>query len=297
MTYVIGFFLVFAGMMIYHLLWYNDRTDEDQQRATLATENEELKRRLETDSLALVEMEEKYSRQSGQMNVLQQLCDDWSGSREQIERERTELEVELNGRAKRFDEMLSALQIEKDRRMVVESDLHSLHQDHAKSIGTVETNWKSKYTKLESTLMQRQTELKTLTGQNERTAEKLHQAEARIAELMAELESQKSLLESATKNVGGLEKEYVSLESSLAHSSDLLKKSQSDCAAALSARKHVESELRDMRAMCDDQQKRIIELESQNAEHTSLRHQISQMEDAVATERTRLETVLSLIHI
>jgi predicted flap endonuclease-1-like 5' DNA nuclease len=133
--------------------------------------------------------------------------------------------------------------------------------------------------------------LKSTSGENERLAKQLHQAEARIAELQSDLNAQKSLLETATKNASGLEQEYVSVETSLKESSELLKTSRADCAAALSAQKVAEESLAQLKLDHESSQQQIEELQSKVANMDSLEAQVLSLQEACGNSREQLEKV------
>jgi chromosome segregation ATPase len=113
MSYVTGFFLVFAGMLMGYFLWYRDRSEDEQTRASLELENENLRTSLKLSHNSQAVLDERFARQKGQLNVLQQLCDDWSASREQTELERAQLEVEVEDKRRKLDELTADLQQER----------------------------------------------------------------------------------------------------------------------------------------------------------------------------------------
>ena len=126
LTYITGLSLVFAGMIMGYYLSRNENTEDDDNRKRLHKENSDLRNSLNLGKSTLNELEEKYSRQNGQLNVLQQLCDDWSSSREEAERDRTKLEVQLSEQQTRAEDMTGQLQAESQMRIKAEDDLLSL---------------------------------------------------------------------------------------------------------------------------------------------------------------------------
>ena len=104
--YIAGFFLVFAGMLIGYFLWYQNRAEDDAARRALSNENQDLRTSLKLAHGSYEQLDERFNRQKGQLNVLQQLCDDWSSSREQGERERAQLEVDAADKSRKFEEAL-----------------------------------------------------------------------------------------------------------------------------------------------------------------------------------------------
>jgi predicted flap endonuclease-1-like 5' DNA nuclease len=278
MTYVTGFFLVFAGMLIGYFLWYRDRSEEEQLRLTLTRDNEDLRTSLKMAHNSHEILDERFTSQKGQLNVLQQLCDDWSASREQSERDRAQLEIEAEDKRKKLDDTTAELQQVKQAAMELEDQVHDLNQHHLKNLNEVEQSWREKHAIVESKLLQKEKDWKASVGKSERLTGSLHQAEARIAELESEIEANKKLLGTATLNASGLKQEYVSLESSLAESSGLLKRVRSESATALSEKKVAEESLTALQeqhekliAETDELRSRLSALESRDQEADSLK--------------------------
>lgn len=282
MTYVAGFFLVFAGMLIGYFLWYRDSTEEDQLRLALDRETEELRASLLSTQNSNAILEERFARQKGQLNVLQQLCDDWSTSREQSERDRAQLEIEVEDKRRKLDSVNADWQRAKQKQIELEDQLHALTRQHLEKTNKVDQDWLKKHTLTESSLVQRQTELKSSVRENETLTKSLHKAEGRIAELMAEIEANKKLLATATKNAGGLKQEYVTLESSLKESSDLLKAARAECATAVSEKKVAEqtigslqSQIKKLTADGEQLQKQLLDLKSVQQDSLTLKQTLA----------------------
>jgi predicted flap endonuclease-1-like 5' DNA nuclease len=110
MTYLTGFFLVFAGMLFGYFLWYRDRRGDDQAFAENERENSDLRLGLNLAQQAKEELEARMVRQQGQLSVLQQLFDDWTTTREQTERERAILVAELQDKRTSLDEASQEIQ-------------------------------------------------------------------------------------------------------------------------------------------------------------------------------------------
>ena len=289
--YITSFFLVFAGMLIGYFLWYRDRSSDEALRESLARDNEDMRTSIKLAHNSHEQLDERFTRQKGQLNVLQQLCDDWSNSREQAERDRAKLEIEVAEKQRRCDEAISELQDEKERRVSLEDKTHHLTQLQITKLSEMEEDWRTRHAKIESSLFQRQADLKSASGEKDRLATQLHQAESRIAELQSDSATQKSLLETATKNASGLEQEYVSVESSLMESSELLKGSRAECAAALSAQKVAEESLEQIRLDYESAQNQIEELQAKVANMDSLESQVHSLQEACSNSIEQLETV------
>ncbi len=247
MTYLTGFFLVFAGMLIGYFLWYRDRSEEERQFALLEHEAAELRNGLALSQQSRLEFEERLVRQKGQMSVLQQLCEDWSQSREQSERDRAMLAIEVEDKRRKHDDATSEIQRLKSRQIELEEQVHLQMQENLQQANQIEQSWQKKYLSVESSLNQRKNELELVKKENERLAKLLHQSESKQAELRSEIATNRNLLETATKNVSGLKQEYVSLETSLKENHDLLKRSRGETAAAVSERQLAEQSLTELR--------------------------------------------------
>lgn len=292
-AYITSFFLVFAGMLIGYFLWYRDRSGDEAMRESLSRDNEDLHTSLKLAHNSYAQLDDRFTRQKGQLNVLQQLCDDWSNSREQAERDRIQLEVEVADKHRRYEQSLAELQAEKQKRISLEDETHQLTQLQISKLSEMEEDWRQRHSKIESTLFQRQADLKSSSGENERIANRLHAAESRVAELQADLAMQKSLLDNATKNASGLEQEYVSLESVLKGNSDLLKTSQADCAAASSAQKVAEESLAELKNNHEIAQEQIEELQAQVTKLESSESQVESLQESLANSMQQLEKVSS----
>ena len=291
LTYVTGLFLVFAGMIMGYFLSRNENTDDDENRKRLHKENAELRNSLNRGKTTLTELEDKYSRQNGQLNVLQQLCDDWSSSREEAERDRAKLELQVSEQQTRVDEQTSKLQSENQLRIKAEDDLHRFQQEQAERFGKIEADWTQRYSGIENSLTQHMAELKLSSNEKSRIADDLHTAQARIAELMSELGSQKTMYNTACSNATGLKQEYTSLETSVQDLRDSLKESESNCAKAISAKRLAEESLQAANKKLDERQQEITELQSSLANMQALKQQYKTIESSLSNSDDRLKIV------
>ena len=290
-SYIAGFFLVFAGMLIGYFLWYQNRTEDDAARRALINENDDLRTSLKLAHGSHEQLDERFTRQKGQLNVLQQLCDDWSASREQGERERAQLEVDAADKAQKFEEAMEELRKEKNLRIEIEDSIHKITQAEIVNKAELEEQWRQRHGEVESSLFQHQADLKGATNENERLTNQLHAAEACVAELTADLKNQVSLLEIATTNHSGLKQEYVTIESSLKQSSDQLKDSEAKCAAALSAQRVAEDSMAELQASQEESQRTIEELRGQLSGMKSLESQVASLQESLKNNTAQLEKV------
>lgn len=291
LPYIAGIFLVFAGMLIGYMLWYRDQSEGVSALHSLRRENEDLRTSLNLAHNSHQNLDERFIRQKGQLNVLQQLCDDWSSNREQGERERAQLEAEVSEKTRRFEEAIEELQVEKKLRIGFEDENHRLAQEQLASLSQLEEDWRSKFSEIESSLFQRQADLKSSTSEKERLTRQLHSAESRVAELQADLANQKSMLESATTNVTGLRQEYTGLEAALSENADLLRQASSDCAAANSAKRVAEDALASLQNNYEAAQLEIQTLQGKVAGLQSLEVQVVSLQEAMSNSTIQLEKV------
>ncbi len=293
LTYVTGLFLVFAGMIIGYFLSRNEHNGDDENRQRLHKENSELRASLNRGKVSLTELEEKYSRQNGQLNILQQLCDDWSASREESERDRTKLELQLTDYQSRSEDLTTQLQGESQNRIKAEDELHRFQQQQAERFSGIEADWMQRYSSIETSLTQHMAELKLSQNEKTRTAEQLHEAQARIAELMSELGSQKTMYQTACSNATGLKQEYTTLETSVQDLRDSLKESESNCAKAISAKRLAEESLKSVTGQLEKRQTEIVELQSSLASMQALKQQYGSLEASLSSSDDRLQIVAS----
>ena len=289
--YIAGFFLVFAGMLIGYFLWYHNRADDDAARQALMHENADLRTSLKLAHGSHEQLDERFNRQTGQLNVLQQLCDDWSSSREQGERERAQLEVDASDKAQKYEEAMEELTKEKNLRIELEDSIHKMTQAEIANKAELEGEWRQRHGEVESSLFQHQADLKSSSKENERLTKQLHAAEACIAELTADLKNQASLLSTASNNHTGLKQEYVTIESSLKQSSDQLRDSKAKCAAALSAQRVAEDSLAELQIVQEDSQRTIEGLRGKLSGLKSLESQVVSLQESLKNNTSQLEKV------
>ena len=289
--YIAGFFLVFAGMLIGYFLWYHNRADDDAARQALIHENADLRTSLKLAHGSHEQLDERFNRQTGQLNVLQQLCDDWSSSREQGERERAQLEVDASDKAQKYEEAMEELTKEKNLRIELEDSIHKMTQAEIANKAELEGEWRQRHGEVESSLFQHQADLKSSSKENERLTKQLHAAETCIAELTADLKNQASLLSTASNNHTGLKQEYVTIESSLKQSSDQLRDSKAKCAAALSAQRVAEDSLAELQIVQEDSQRTIEGLRGKLSGLKSLESQVVSLQESLKNNTSQLEKV------
>lgn len=284
-------FLVFAGMAVGIACFYRNRSDEEAARKRLKKTNHDLQRSLKTSQVALDSLDEKYSRQRGQLNVLQQLCDDWSSSRETAERERVQLEADVSAKSTRAAEIEKDYQSEKQKRIELEDQLHELTQEKIAASAAVEKQWRTKHSKSESLLAQRNNDLASARGEKERLSEQLHAAQAEIAELKSEIDSSKILIETATCNASGLKQEYVSLESAMQASGEQLKSLQSEIAAAKSEKEVAQQSVSELDKRYAVLEKECDSLRSQLSDRDSLAQQVDTAKASLSANAEQLARV------
>ena len=293
MSYIIGLFLVFAGMLIRHFLSGGDRAGEEEARLALIRENEELRGEVSQLSGQHTRLDEQCSRQKGQLNVLQQLCDDWSATREKSERLRAQLESDVGTHKGRADKFAADLELEKQKRITLEDRLHSQTQSNLEKISSLESQWRTQHAEVESSLLQRQGELTSKTSENERLTAQLHKSQARVAELESQIKINERMLETAQKNASGLEKEYVTLETSMRESSELLNEARRERAEAVSVRKVSEESLKTLQERQDNLQSKYEEVRMRLAAAEEVGRQNESLKESIVGLREELRRVVT----
>lgn len=291
--YLTAFVLVFSGMAIGYFLWHHESSQDDALRDEMLRQNEQLKKTLSTAQTSYTALDDRFSRQRGQLNVLQKLCDDWSTNREQADRERAQLEVQLSDRSRRCDELAAQLEQVKSKSIELEDSLHATTQTQLTKLVDVEGDWQKKFSKAESLMLQHQSNAQALKTEKDSTLQKLHQAESKIAELESELTANHTTLETAKGNVQGLEKEHVTLESALKHTNDLLKKSEGQAAAERSEKESVQESLRASQTQCARLQTQIEALQDELTEKETLKQKSESLILSLSNANGQLEKVLA----
>jgi len=123
-----GLFLVFAGILIGYFLWFRDRSDEDQQHSHLTCENDRLTHQLSEQRSIRSELEERISKLSGKIQVLQGLCDDLVTGRESTSQERMDLRADVLSLNRQLAEARDRLNEENARRTQLQDENHRLTQ-------------------------------------------------------------------------------------------------------------------------------------------------------------------------
>jgi len=271
--YLTAFVLVFSGMAIGYFLWNNESLQDDAFRDEMLRQNEQLKKTLSTAQTSYSTLDDRFSRQRGQLNVLQKLCDDWSSSREQADRERVELEGKFNERAQRCDALTAELQSFKEKSLKLEDSLHANAQSQLTKLTDVEGDWQKKFSKTESLFLHHQSEAKNLKSDKEATLKKLHHAESRIAELEAELKS--STTASETKG------------------NQLLKKAEGQAAAERSEKESLKESLTSSQNQCARLQGKIETLQDEVAEKATYKQKSESLILSLGNANGQLEKVLA----
>lgn len=288
-----GLFLVLAGMLIGYFLWFRDRTQDEAIQLQLRTDNDDLAKQLQKYKTDHKSLASELSNQEGKLHILQELCDDLVAGREQFQQDRLALETDISAHRSRLELVQNQLDEERQARMTVEERLHQEQQQSADRWNAEERSWREQFSKLQTELLHRTTDVKQLSAVNDRTAEKLHFAEATVAQLKSELASQRSLVETARQNESGLEKEFVSLETTLKNHSELLKESRGQCSAALSAKQLAEEAARDLREQLKDKQQLLSKMDATMAASESIKLRCQSLEQSLENSNDRLTQVVA----
>ena len=292
LAYLPALVLAFSGLAVGYILWHRDSFQDDALRQKLMLQNAEMKQSLTLAKASYEALDERFTRQRGQLGVLQQLCDDWSASRDQAEQDRQQLDIQLAERTKRNEELVDELQTTRDKAIRLEDSVHSLTQQQLAKLSQVESSWHQKHVKVESALAQHQSNEKVISTDRDNQRKKLHKAEARIAELESELKSNATTLTNAMKNASGLKKEHVSLESALSHSKELLARAEGQCAAERSEKESLVEQLAAAQKQALAWQEQVDELKVKNVEMDGFRQKADSLVLSLGNANGQLEKVL-----
>lgn len=292
LSYLTALILVFSGMAIGYFLWHRESQQDDALYSEMLRQNDEMKQSLHMAQASYSTLDDRFCRQRSQLGVLQQLCDDWSASREQAHRERTELDVQLTERNKRCNELEAELQSLRKKNVEIEDSLHAATQDGITKIAALENEWRNRHAKADASVTSQVAEIKLLTADNKSRQEELHQARARIAELESELKSHAQALDNTRSTATGLEKETVSLETSLTQNKELLSKTEGQLAAAQSEKESLVEQLAAAKAKNETLQQEVESLEQIAGEIDTHRQNNESLILSLSNANGQLEKVL-----
>ena len=288
-----GLTLVFAGILVGYFLWFRDRQEQMILSQQLSTENERLKLELQGSRSQHGESEEQLGRLELKNTSLQQLCDDLLKSREKVQMHASDLESELDSNRAKLDETREQLTAECRKRTQVEESFLAAKQQFLDSKSAEENKWQSKNNELQAACNRAATELKQQLSVNRQLEGRVHQLTTTQAEIESEMASQNEMLETAKKNALGLEKEYVSLETSLRSQHDLLKESRGQAAAALSAKGMAETALAESQQTISRLNERIEELEAETNSSQKLKDRCEHLEASLQLSKERIEAIVA----
>ena len=107
----LAFSCLLLGLYVGYLMFFRDRTKDDQRQRELVRENENIRHSLKLAHESQTKLNTRFTRQTGQLKTLQALCDDWTESRRQADKERGELEEALRVKSQRLVDQLSLIHI------------------------------------------------------------------------------------------------------------------------------------------------------------------------------------------
>ena len=288
-----GLTLVFAGILVGYFLWFRDRQEQLLLNQHLKTENERLKLELRGSRAQHGESEDQLNRLELKNTSLQQLCDDLLKSREKVQLQTTELESELNSNRTKLDEIRGQLTAECHKRTRAEESFLSAKQGFLETKSSLEDQWQRKTNEMQSAFNRVNSELRQTVSANQRLENRLRQLTTEHAELKSAMASQNEMLATAKKNALGLEKEYVSLETSLQSQHDLLKQSRGQTAAANSAKTIAEAALSESQTLVSKLTSRLEVLENESRDSLRLKDRCEHLEDSLRLAKERIEAVIA----
>lgn len=287
-----GLTLVFAGILVGYFLWFRDRSEQLIRSENLTTENERLNAELRAKTSQFAEHEDSLSRLGLKNTSLEQLCNDLLSSREKIQLQTNDLETELMDSRKKLDEMRGQMTEECRLRTKSEESLLGAKQEYVDALAKLELDWKDKFANSQNSLFENNSEVARLTSANEQLAERLHSAHTEVAELKSELGSHRKILETAKTNAAGLEKEYVTLETSMRSQMELLSEARGQTAAAISAKKLAEDSVEQRREQAHEQQLEIQKLQSEILRFEKTEDRCAHLESSLNVSQERIETLV-----
>ena len=278
-------FLAFSclalGLYVGYLMFFRDRTKDDQRQRELVRENENIRHSLKLAHESHSKLDTRFARQTGQLKTLQALCDDWTESRRQADKERGELEEALRVKSQRLVDLQSGLNVEKQTRMELEDVQHRLRQEFAANTAEAEETWRKNQAKAEVAFGKLETRYASVENDKKQLAKNLKAAEIQVAELQAELASQQ-----------GREQEYVSVESALADNNKQLQEAIAKCTAVESARQSAEDSIVNLKRERKQLQVENERLVEQVIELEALKPQVDTLNETVQSATERLTAVV-----
>lgn len=175
-AYMINLLLVFSGLLTGFLLWYSDSRNEDLKQRSLKKDNDDLLASLSLAHATHRQINDRFQRQTSQLNVLQRLCDELnevsqhSTSSSNIETETPVLEERLQPTASPA---------------VTETEITPLDTEQLKLNVALE-NATSANSALRTRIENQESTINKLA---ERTKDTLHQQELRYTEQISDLEN------------------------------------------------------------------------------------------------------------
>ncbi len=286
-----GLILFFSGIVIGYLFSFRDRSDNEALNESLCLERDRLANELSAQRTESVDLGERLNKQTGKLQLLEELCGDLDNCKKSNEQQIIDLQSELTSMRNSLDESKSSLNEEQNKRTALEDRLHEMKQGHVESLNSIQIDWREKLGLKDSMVSQLDSEVVMLKSTCTRTSEKLQMSEARVAELQAELEKQKVYLETASNNASGLEREYITLENSLTSQNEILKEARGKAAAALSAKELAEESLKDMRIQLASHQSLVNDFNESRHKLEAMQHRCEALQESIENSKERLNQI------
>ena len=270
----LAFSCLLLGLYVGYLMFFRDRTKDDQRQRELVRENENIRHSLKLAHDSQTKLNTQFTRQTGQLKTLQALCDDWTESRRQADKERGELEEALRVKSQRLVDQQSNLTAEKQNRLELEDAQHRLLQEYSTNIAEAEETWRKNQAKADVAFGKLETQHASVQNDKKQLAKKLKAAELQVAELQAELAKRQ-----------GREQEYVSVDKRL-------QAAITKCATVESARKTAEDSIVDLKKERKQLQVENERLVEQVIELEALKPQVDTLNEAAQSATERLTAVV-----
>ena len=270
----LAFSCLLLGLYVGYLMFFRDRSQDDQRERELVRENENIRHSLKLAHESQTKLNTRFTRQTGQLKTLQALCDDWTESRRQADKERGELEEALRVKSQRLVDQQSNLTAEKQNRLELEDAQHRLRQEFSTNFAEAEETWRKNQAKADVAFGKLETQHASVQNDKKQLAKKLKAAELQVTKLQAELAKRQ-----------GREKEYVSVDKRL-------QAAITKCATVETARKSAEDSIVDLkkeRKQLKVENERLVE---QVIELEALKPQVDTLNEAAQSAAVRLAAVV-----
>ena len=169
-------FLVFSGMIVGALACYRNRTDDQAAQSDLNRHNEQLRS-------SLVTLEQSHARQTGQLQTLKQLCDDWSANRDTAQREHERLQQQHDLQTQQLHQSQTELREQRELATRSQDQMHLQTRQQIEQQTASESDWLRKNAILEQRVAEYESRIAGFNSDANRVKQELIDARSQIEEL------------------------------------------------------------------------------------------------------------------